>query len=148
MSCDTGDFRYPLQAQIYYPLVDQSPYGNIQKSWNFDRTISCNLYPAGSNFKEELDPNVFVLKDQLLIGRFKEDIRTSSVGESFEITNVLITNIVDKNCQIVYKETGGPRSDQGTLFEIATIQPFMNPFNRIEYYKVVLKRSENQGMDV
>jgi hypothetical protein len=88
------------------------------------------------------------MKDQLLVGRFKEDIRTSSLEEHFETTNVLVTNIVDKNCELVYKETGGVRSDKGTLYEIATIQPFLNPFGRIEYYKVILKRSENQGMNV
>jgi hypothetical protein len=148
MNCDTKDFRYPLQAHVYYPLVEQSAYGDIRKQWNFDRNIHCSLEPAGSSFKEEFDPNVLAMKDQLLVGRFKEDIRTSSLEEHFEITNVLITNIVDKNCELVYKETGGPRSDKGTLYEIATIQPFLNPFGRIEYYKVILKRSENQGMNV
>jgi len=148
MSCDTGDFRYPMQAQIFYPIVDQSAYGQIDKTWNFDRSVYCNVESAGSSIKKELDPNVLVTRDQLLIGRFKEDIRLSYMDENFETTNILITNIVDKHCNLVYKESGGPRSDKGTLFEIATIQPFMNPFGRIEHYRVVLKRSENQELDV
>lgn len=145
MSCDTGDFRYPLQAHLYYPMIEQSAYGDVRKDWIFDRNVHCNLEPAGSSIKEELDPNVLVLRDQMLIGRFKEDIRTSLFEENFETTNILITNVVDKNCELVYKETGGPRSEKGTLYEVATIQPFMNPFGRVEYYKVILKRSENQG---
>jgi hypothetical protein len=148
MSCDTGDFRYPLQAHLYYPIVEQSAYGNIDKQWNFDRNIHCSLVPAGSGFKEEIDPDVLLSRDQILVGRFKEDIRNSSFGESFETTNILITNVVDKSCNLVYRETGGPRSEKGTLFEVATLQPFLNPFGRIEYYKVILKRSENQGANL
>lgn len=145
MSCDTGDFRYPLQAHIYYATVTQSAYGDIDRTWNFDRNVHCSLEPATSDFKEELDTKVLLTRDQLLIGRFKQDIRSSSFDEDFDSGNILITNIVDKSCNLLYKETGGPRAGKGTLFEIATVKPFLNPFGRVEYYTVILRRSENQG---
>ena len=144
MSCNTNDFRFPMQAEIYYPMIDQSPYGNIAKTWTFDRTLVCNVVPAGANEKEELKININVVLDSIMSARFKEDLRISSYGESFAIENILITNIRDKNCNEIYLEAGGPRDGLSTLFEIATIQPFINPFGQIEHYKVMLRRSENQ----
>jgi hypothetical protein len=64
---------------------------------------------------------------------------------AYEITNIVVTNISDKNGNPIYLETSGPRKGQSTIFEIATIQPFNGPFNRVEYYKIILRRSENQG---
>lgn len=148
MDCDTRDFLYPLQAQIYYPIIEQSAYGRVEKQWNYDRSLHCSLTPAGSSFKEEIDPKVLLTQDTMLIGRFRNDIRYSSANQAHDITNILITNIVDKRCELVYKETSGPRAEQGTVFEVATLQPQINPFGDIEFFKVILKRSENQGVDV
>jgi hypothetical protein len=148
MSCDTKDFRFPMQADIYYPIIEQSPYGNTSKTWTYDKTVPCNFVPAGINYKEELNINIEILKDSIMIGRVKSDIRSSSFGEQFGLLNILITNIKDKNCNELYIETDGPRAGMPTLFEIATFQPFVNPFGGIDYYKVVIRRSENQGFDV
>lgn len=148
MSCDTKDFRFPMSAEIYYPMIDQSPYGNVSKSWTYDRTVPCNIVPAGANDKEELKININIVLDSIMIGRFREDVRSGSFDESFAIENVVVTNIKDRNCNELYIEYGGPRDGRSTLFEIATIQPFVGPFGKTEHYKVILKRSENQEFDV
>jgi hypothetical protein len=59
-----------------------------------------------------------------------------------------VTNIRDRFENPIYLETSGPRNGKSTLFEIATQAPFVNPFGTVEYHKVVLRRSENQGADV
>jgi len=64
------------------------------------------------------------------------------------ITNVIVTNIKDKNCNPIYLETSGIRNGKSTIFEIATQEPFVGPFGNVEYYKVILRRSENQAADV
>ena len=79
-----------------------------------------------------------------MLGRAKTDIRISSLEARNSITNVIITNIRDKNCNEIYTETSGPRAGKSTIFEIATIQPYIGPFGSIEYYKILLKRSESQ----
>ena len=147
MSCNTNDFRFPMQAEIYYPIIDQSAYGTTIKKWVFDRTIVSNIVPAGAKEKEELNININIVLDSIMSSRFKEDIRISSYGESYALENIVITNIRDKNCNELYLEAGGPRDGQSTLFEAATVQPFINAFGQIEHYKVILKRSENQGFD-
>lgn len=148
MICENPDFIFPMQADIYHPIVEQGSYGNVKKTWVLDRTIACQFAPAGTAWKEEVVPNVNITQDKLLIGRVKTDIRMSSIEARNSITNVIITNIRDKNCNEIYLETSGPRAGKSTIFEVATQDPYLGPFGNIEYYKVVIRRSENQASDV
>jgi hypothetical protein len=148
MSCNSNDAMFPMVADIYYPIVEQAALGNISKRWVFDRSIICSFSSAGSSFKEELVPNIDITQDSLLVGRSKSDLRLSSLEASNAITNVIITNIRDKNCNQLYTESSGIRKNKSTIFEIASHQPFVGPFGEREYYKVVLRRSENQAADV
>jgi hypothetical protein len=149
MACgDKTDFMLPMEADIYHPIVEQGALGNVKKTWVLDRTIACSFAPAGSAFKEEVVPNINITQDKLLIGRVHEDIRISDRDANNAITNIIVTNIRDKNCNHVYTETSGPRAGKSTIFEVATNDPFTGPFGNTEYFKVVLRRSENQGADV
>lgn len=148
MSCNSNDAMFPMVADVYYPIVEQAALGNISKRWVFDRSIICSFTPAGSAFKEELIPNVDITQDSLLVGRAKNDLRVSSLEASNAITNIIITNIRDKNCNPIYTEPSGIRKNKPTIFEIASHQPFIGPFGDKEYYKVVIRRSENQAIDV
>jgi hypothetical protein len=146
--CETTDFMYPMLADIYYPIVEQGAYGDVKKNWVLDKTIACQFNTAGTANKEDLRPEVKLLQDSSLIGRVKTDIRFSSEDERNGLTNILITNVRDKNNNIVYLETSGARAGQATLFEIATLDPFLGPFGSVEFYKLILKRSENQAVDL
>lgn len=148
MDCNTNDFMFPMNAEIYYPVVEQGAYGNVAKTWILDRTLICNLSHGGTALKEELKPEPNIQQDTLLVGRMKEDIRVSSRKQNNSITNVVVTNIKDKNCNELYIETAGPRAGKSTIFEVATLEPYPGPFGGIEYYKVVLRRSENQATDL
>lgn len=146
--CESPDFAFPMQADVYHPIVEQGPYGNVKKTWILDRTIACSFAPAGTAFKEELVANVNITQDKILLGRARTDIRVSSLDAANSLTNVIITNIRDKNCNEIYTETAGPRAGKSTIFEIATQDPFAGPFGNVEYYKLVIRRSENQAVDV
>jgi hypothetical protein len=148
MECNPNDFMFPMCAEIFYPGVSQNAYGSVTKDWMMDRKISCSFNPAGTAFKEEIKPNVDITQDSLLIGRCREDIRISSLKSANALVNILVTNITDKNGNVIYLETSGPRKGKPTIFEVATVQPFNGPFNTIEYYKIILRRSENQGTKV
>lgn len=146
--CETPDFMFPLQASVYHPIVEQGDFGAIKKQWILDRTFACTFSSGGSAFKEEVKPNVNITQNSILIGRTKSDIRISSRDNKNSLTNILITDIRDQEGNLVYMETSGPRSGRGTLFEIATYEPFVGPFGTVESYKVVIRRSENQTGDV
>jgi len=132
-------------ADVYYSLNEQSAYGNVIQSWYLDRSVPCSFVYAGGKFKEEVIPNVLITDDSILIGRTRKDIRISSDGDNVDDTNIIITNIRDKDCSELYIESGGPRAGKSTVFEIAMHQPFIGPFGKAEHYSTVLKRSENQG---
>lgn len=146
--CETTDFTFPMCADVFYPIIEQGSLGNIKKQWIHDRTIACSITPAGSAFKEEVTPNVNITQESILLGRLRTDIRISSKDANNAITNIIVSNIKDRSSNQVYIETSGPRAGRATIFEVATIEPFIGPFGSVEYYKVVLRRSENQAADV
>ena len=148
MSCGSNDPLYPLQADIFYPEISQSAYGSAVKKWSRDTTVYCHFSPAGSKVKEGLTPNVDISMESLLIGRIKTDPRITTDEKLSSMTNVIVSNIKDKSCQEVYLETSGTRKGQSTIFEIATVAPHVGPFGTVEYYRIVLRRSENQGTEV
>jgi len=146
--CETPDFVFPMLADIYYPIVEQGAYGNVKKNWVLDKTIACQFNTAGTANKEELRPEVKLLQDTALVGRVKSDIRFSSEEQKNALTNIILTNIRDKNGNVIHLETSGSRTGQPTVFEIATFDPFVGPFGSVEFYRIILRRSENQGTDL
>lgn len=146
--CEATDFIFPMQADVYHPIVDQGAYGNVTKNWVLDRTIACNFNSVGTAAKEEVKPNIDMTMSKILLGRAKSDIRMSSLDARNSINNVIITNIRDQNGNEIYVETAGPRSGKSTIFEIATQEPYAGPFGNVEFYKLIIRRSENQAVDV
>ena len=142
--CEATDFIYPMKADIYYPIITQNNYGQANKEWVFDRTIICNASTIGGAGDVELKPEVFLQYDGKLIARSKSDIRISSNDTDNAITNVLVTNIRSATDLVIYKETAGPRTGRGTIYEVGTLEPFVGPFGDIEYYKMLWRRTENQ----
>ena len=148
MKCEGKDFMFPMQVDVFYPIVDQGAYGNIKKQWILDKVIACHFTTAGLKAKEEIVPNVNITQDTLIKGRVKTDIRISNLDDQNSLTNVILTNIQDKNCNNIYIETSGIRAGKSTIFEVASQEPFVGPFGNIEHYKLILRRSENQGVDI
>lgn len=144
--CETTDFIYPMMADVYYPIITQNEYGQPNKKWVFNKTIVLNAAPVGGLGNVEIKPEVFLQYENSLICRTKNDIRISSNSDSNAITNILVTNIRSSSDNVVYKESAGPRAGKGTIYEVATLEPFVNPFGSIEYYKVLLRRTENQAV--
>lgn len=146
--CETPDFMFPMQASLYHPIVEQGDFGAIKKQWVLDRVFACSFSSGGSAFKEEVKPNVNITQNSILVGRAKSDLRLSSRDSKNSLTNILITDIRDQEGNLIYMETSGPRSGRGTLFEIATYEPFVGAFGTVESFKLIIRRSENQTGDV
>ena len=148
MICETTDFTYPLLADIYYPIVEVGGYGNLKKQWVLDKTAACFFNVAGSKYKQDVDTETNININNALIGRLRNDPTISSTESLYSITNIIITNIRGTDGNLIYTESSGPRSGDSTLFEIATLNPIVGPFGKVEYYKVILRRSENQAVDL
>ena len=142
--CPETDFLYPMKADVYHPIIKQTQYGQATKNWVYDRTITCNATSVGGLGSEDIKPDNFLKYENKLIARTKEDPRLSSNNANNATTNILITNIRDASDSIIYKETAGARSGKGTIYEVATVEPFTGPFGYTEYYKMLWRRAENQ----
>lgn len=147
-NCETTDFMYPLLVDVYYPIVSQSAYGDVNKQWILDKTIACSFTPASRSNKPQLAANVELFQDDVLIGRVRKDIRIGSDGSNNSLTNIVLTNVRNFNSDSIYMETSGIRQGKTTLFEVAGAEPIVGPFGSVEYWRVIIRRSENQGNDV
>jgi hypothetical protein len=132
-------------ADIYYAISSQGSFGEIKKEWLLDRTIACNAVPSTRKNIEELDPKMISQLNNKLSVRSLTDLRTSSLDKNYAITDILITNVRDRHGNMIYKETAGIRSGKGTIYEIATIQPFVGPFGNVESYQMVWRRTDSQA---
>jgi hypothetical protein len=148
MICETTDFAYPLLADVYYPIVDVGAYGNVKKQWVLDRTIACYFSSGGLKNKKDVNAEANINIDNLIDGRVKNDLTQSNDESLYSITNIIVTNIRDINGNSIYSESAGTRSGKSTLFEIATLSPIQGPFGSTDHYKVLLRRSENQAVDL
>jgi hypothetical protein len=146
-SCEDTDFMYPMKADVYYPIVDQGAYGNVQKTWVFNKTIICNFSKDGT-VDEEVKPNVNITLKKVLMGRTKRDIRFSQENNADAITNVVITNIRTRTDVPLYIETSGVRAGKSTIYEIESQSPIIGPFGDPDYYALAIRRSENQASDI
>ena len=135
---------YPMMADIYYPVITQTDYGQATKKWVLDRTIILNATPVGGAGQEDIKPEIFLQYENKLVSRVKEDPRMSTSNGSNAITNILIANIRNAQDVLIYKETAGVRAGRGTIYELGTVEPFTGPFGSVEYYKMLLRRAENQ----
>ena len=148
-NCDKTDFMYPLLADVYYPIVDQAVgYGSVTKRWVLDRSIACSFASASLKAKEDIKPEVNIVIDNSIVGRTRADITQSKRGDLVSMTNILITNIRDVLGNVIFNESSGPRAGRATVFEVATMNPSVGPFGGTEFFKLVLRRSENQSVDI
>jgi hypothetical protein len=144
---------YPMTADIYYAVETQSEYGNMTRTWQFDRTVNCSAVTATSGV---LDAELKV-KDKFfdynssLFFRTNEDIRKSSSEKYYPITATAVTNMRDPNGDPVWINTENLKTKAETVktkYEIKTIIPSFDMFHNIGMYRVFLTRSANQKWDI
>jgi hypothetical protein len=134
-----------MNLDIYYSVENQDKFGKDVKTWTVDRTVLGYAEIMGSVSKDGLKSGQFFEYEGKLIGRTKEDPRTSLEGINYPITSIIITNICGATSgQEFYTESSGDRSGLSTIFEIMAIEPYVNPWNEIEYYKILFNRSDKQ----
>lgn len=94
--CETTDFLFPMLADVYYPIVEQGAYGNVKRNWVLDKSISCAFVASGLKNKKDIQTDAKLNIDNSLNGRVRTDIRFSSEDERNALTNIILTNIRDK----------------------------------------------------
>jgi hypothetical protein len=139
---------FSMKADIYYSTEEQDDFGALEKTWREDQTLAGYFEILGVVSKDSIKNGGFFDYQDKLIGRFKVDPRVSIEGIMHSITSMLITNIRNaKNFEEFYIEAVGSRSGESTIYEISAVEPHVNPWNKIEYYKVLLNRSDSQEIN-
>jgi hypothetical protein len=130
-----------MHFDVYYASQAQDKYGKKQKTWNFGKTVHGYAETLSSDDKSKM----FLEYQGKLMGRTKEDLRFVGEENEFPITDILITNIRDIKTGVEYfLESHGERSGLSTLYEISHTEPFVDPFNRIEYWRFLFNRLDVQ----
>lgn len=143
---------FQMQCDIYYAVESQDQYGKVKKNWQFDMVEPCSFYTlsdSSNNNNFTFDDKKFYRLETMLYGRFRFDPRKSSTGLYYPLSHILVTNIRGATCdeEPFFVETNGDYAGKPTTFEVKTCQPFMGPFNKVEYYKIQLERSDVQEYD-
>lgn len=139
------DNLFSMNMDVYYATESQDKFGKEIKEWTLDRTVAGYAEILGAVDRDGLKSSQFFEYEGKLIGRTKIDPRTSLQGINYPITSIIITNIVDAKTGIeFYTESYGDRSGESTIFEIMAVEPYVNPWNEIEYYKILFNRSDKQ----
>ena len=143
MFCNT---YLPLSADVFYATKSQNNFGNVEKTWAFDQTIRC-AFTMSTNYKDQQvqSDQMFWVQD-MLGGRTIVDPRIDSIGELHSLTDILIDNVRNDQGDNIYMETAGVRKGDSTLFEVSGVLPHNGPFGSVDYYKMVVKRSDAQEM--
>jgi len=144
MLCGPDPF-FSMDMDIYYATESQDKIGKEVKTWMLDRTVRGYAEVLGSVSRDGLKASQFFEYEGKLIGRVKEDPRVSVSGMNYPITAMIITDIRDSGTGVqYYTESYGDRSGLSTIFEIMAVEPYVNPWNEIEYYKILFNRSDKQ----
>lgn len=143
---------FQMKCDVYYAGEAQGKHGSIEKRWDFDSTLSCSFYTIGDKGNDNnftFDDSRFYRLETMLYGRLKTDPRKSSSGLFYPLSHILLTNIRSGTCndEVFFVETTGDYESVPTIYEIKTCQPYIGPFNTIEYYKIQLERSDTQELN-
>jgi hypothetical protein len=143
---------FPMHVDVYYSVESQDDYGKMVKTWFFDRTEHCSIFSISDKSNDEnftfnsANKDIFFKLETMLYGRTQTDLRKSLSGEYYPLSSVLVKNIRGTEPEdSFFIETVGGYSGQPTIYEIKANQPYIGPFNKVDYFKIQLERSDIQG---
>ena len=147
---DCSNFLYSMELDIAYCTTQQSNLGKMEKSWKYDQTLVGYVNVMGTvNLQNEVADREFVYKKRLN-GRTLVDPRKDSHGKYHSISDILILDVRDTGTgESLHLNDFGPDGEGlPIIFDVMSVDPFVNPWNEIEYYKILLNRSDNQHLDL
>lgn len=140
-----------MLCDVYYATETQDKFGALVKTWTFDRSVKSELYMLDkisdrNNFTFD-DPEFYRINN-MLRGRAQEDIRKDKTGIYHPLSHILVTNARTTGCAgaSIYVSTNGDTVGKPIIYAVSTCNPFAGIFGTVEYYKVTLKRADNQGL--
>ena len=128
--------------------VGQNEWGESEKVWQRDRTeLESYFNVMGTVNLQGLSADREFEYKKRLNGRFRfpSDPRLDNDDKYHPVSSILVSNIINKKSgqQLHLDENGNP-----IIFEVMSVDPFINPFGKTEYFKLLLERADDQFMQL
>lgn len=131
---------YTDELYVYYSTQTQNSYGEIVRTWQYDRLERGIFTP---NLKRMYDVGIQNTWRDILDGHTEEDLRIDSEGNLHSPSEVLV---MFKHPHRI--ETAGERKGLPTTYELRGSTPIEGPFGEVLHFDVQLFRSIDQSQDV
>jgi hypothetical protein len=148
---DFGDILFAMKADLYYAENDQNDFGDMVKTWRYNRTVRCSAITSLSDktLMPEIKPSEFLNLSNNLYFRTDTDLRIQESDQLdtdpiiHPITEILISNIKDNVGNNAYPDYLG-----ATKYEVVTIVPSFNEFQARNFFRVYVQRSQDQRVEL
>ena len=132
-----------MKMDIYRQIeLQDKDTGALKRQWMYYKTIPCSAKGIVSNSTSTRANDRQVMDNRYSNQQFLQ-IRTLHKLSTRE----KITNITDKNSNVIWKELDFP-TETPTVFEVVGVTPITDPYGEIIAYNSTIKRSENQQIGI
>lgn len=128
---------YTHELNVYYSVQSQGTYGNVTRTWVFDRIERGMVKPVKTRMYVVDNQNTW---NEQLTGHSEEDLRIDSEGGLHAPSEVLITFSAPH-----FVETAGARKGLPTTYELRSSAPIEGPFGEVLHFDILLERSIEQN---
>jgi hypothetical protein len=129
-----------MTADIYTQKNIQSDSGAVTRQWEYDRTIFCKItvpkYRTGDTKSYGTGPEGY---KELVDAHMQSPIKLSKRWR--------ITNIKSSDHENVFVEPD-KINFANTIFDVHAMHPVLDPFGKIAYYEIDLRRAQVQNNDI
>lgn len=148
LNLGTWDNILPFGADVFYSTTSQTEFGEVVKTWTYDRSIRLDLN-ASTNYKDQqVSPEQIFNIDDAVSARAFVDIRVDSHGEPHALTDIKVLNVRDVAGKFVYWETAGTRKGLSTIFEVDGFTPHTDPWGVVDHISIVIRRCPDQELTI
>jgi hypothetical protein len=133
-----------MTADVYTQTNIQSQSGSVKRKWSYDRTISCKaMVVKDDGGKGIIDDKQFKPGSQ----GYQENMHiklqcTVRLSKRFRVTGIKTS---DGESAFVEADT---MSLSDTIFDVISTHPVLDPFGKISYYEINLRRAQVQNNDI
>jgi hypothetical protein len=133
-----------MQCDIYVQKNVQSNSGAMTRTWIYDKSIACKALPVQNKSGRSIS-------DDKSYGSgtegYHEDVHVKLQSPIRLSKRWRITNIIASDGERVFVEPD--KIDlQDTIFDIMSNHPVLDPFGKIAYYEINLRRAQVQNNDI
>jgi len=133
-----------MNCDVYVQKNAQSDSGAVTRQWVYDKTIICKAMPVqNKSGRSVTDDKNYTTGVQ----GYNEDVHVKLQSPIRLSKRWRITNIIASDGERVFVEPDKFELND-TIFDVVSNHPVMDPFGKIAYYEINLRRTQVQNNDI